>query len=36
MSILHGIYDELTTFPIKLNVYQGKGLSSSHEYNGHS
>jgi len=40
---LFGIYDELTTFRTKLNVYQGKGLSSSHElsiflqlYNGHS
>ena len=40
---LFGIYDELTTFLTKLNVYQGKGLSSSHElsiflqlYNGHS
>jgi len=40
---LFGVYDELTTFLTKLNVYQGKGLSSSHElsiflqlYNGHS
>ena len=40
---LFGVYDELTTFLTKLNVYQGKGLSSSHDlsiflqlYNGHS
>jgi len=38
-----GIYDELTTFLTQLNVYQGKGLSNSHElalflqlYNGHA
>lgn len=38
-----GMYDELTTFLTQLNVYQGKGLSNSHElalflqlYNGHA
>ena len=40
---IFGMYDELTTFLTQLNVYQGKGLSNSHElalflqlYNGHS
>ena len=39
---IFGMYDELTTFLTQLNVYQGKGLSNSHElalflqlYNGH-
>lgn len=38
-----GMYDELTTFLTQLNVYQGRGLSNSHElalflqlYNGHA
>lgn len=38
-----GMYDELITFLTQLNVYQGKGLSNSHElalflqlYNGHA
>ena len=40
---IFGMYDELTTFLTQLNVYQGKGLSNSHElalflqlYNGHA
>lgn len=40
---IFGMYDEVTTFLTQLNVYQGKGLSNSHElalflqlYNGHS
>ena len=40
---LLGLYDELTSFLTQLNLYQGKGLTLSHElalflqlYNGHA